>query len=75
MDVEKLTAELNAEIEVTKAAIACLEQLRGSANAATNGSRRGKEINECLGMPAGFPANEKVLGQPEMPPALKKIKR
>jgi hypothetical protein len=26
MDVEKLIAELNAEIEVAKAAIACLEQ-------------------------------------------------
>jgi hypothetical protein len=43
MDVEKLIAELNAEIEVRKAAIACLEQLRGSSSAATNGSRRGRK--------------------------------
>jgi hypothetical protein len=43
MDVDKLIAELNAEIEVAKAAIACLEQLRGSSSAATNGSRRGRK--------------------------------
>ena len=43
MDVDKLIRELNAEIERIKAAIACLEQLRGNSSAATNGSRRGRK--------------------------------
>jgi hypothetical protein len=43
MDVEKLIAELNAEIEKIKGTIARLEQLRGSSSAATNGSRRGRK--------------------------------
>lgn len=43
MDVDKLIAELNAEIERIKATVACLEQLRGSSSVATNGSRRGRK--------------------------------
>jgi len=43
MDVDKLIAELNAEIAKIKGTIACLEQLRGSSSAATNGSRRGRK--------------------------------
>jgi hypothetical protein len=43
MDVDKLIAELNAEIEKIKGTIACLEELRGSSSAATNGSRRGRK--------------------------------
>jgi hypothetical protein len=43
MDVEKLIAELNTEIEKIKGTIACLERLRGSSSAATNGSRRGRK--------------------------------
>jgi hypothetical protein len=43
MDVDKLIADLNAEIEKIKGTIACLEELRGSSSAATNGSRRGRK--------------------------------
>jgi hypothetical protein len=43
MDVDKLIAELNAEVAKIKGTIACLEQLRGSSSAPTNGSRRGRK--------------------------------
>jgi hypothetical protein len=43
MDVDKLIAELNAEIERIKGAIACLEKLRSGSSASTNGNRRGRK--------------------------------
>jgi hypothetical protein len=43
MDVEKLTQELNAEIERIKAAVACLEKLRGSSGASATEERRGRK--------------------------------
>jgi hypothetical protein len=43
MDVDKLIAELNAEIERIKGVVAFLEQLRGPSIGATEVSRRGRK--------------------------------
>jgi hypothetical protein len=43
MDVDKQIRELNAEIERIKAAIGCLEKLRGSSGASVTTSRRGRK--------------------------------
>jgi len=42
MNVDKLIAELNAEIEKLKRVVGCLEQLRGASGTATP-SRRGRK--------------------------------